>query len=178
MATEKKISKASAHFLGMNVEISTTGFRNYDEPKLSNITTIKLASDYIAPCLEAAIDGQGRHMVENIEITVRGDWELEGLMNSLAFALGHLSKVTGKTVVINDHYRLSQFCEYLNALIKSYHDGNKSLKGISRLAREYKTSHITIPQFFQFDLDNAPCVDLERAYEIYKEVTSNKHQQL
>ena len=37
---------------------------------------------------------------------------------------------------------------------------------------------ITIPQFFQFDLDNAPCVDLERAYEIYKEVTSNKHQQL
>lgn len=167
----------------MAVEVSTTGFCGGDSGH-GGCTTLKIINDTGSSCIDAAIDGQEPHDVdEDVEITVRGDWELEDLMKSLAFALEHLSQVTGETVYINDHFRLSRFREYLNAVVKSYHDGNKSLKGISRLAREYKTSHITIPQFFQFDLDHATCVDLVSAEEIYKEITgkeidSIKHTQL
>ncbi len=171
---KEKTYKASAKFIDMAVEVSTTGFCG-GEGGHGGCTTLKIINYTGSSCIEAAIDRQEPYDVDDgVEITVRGDWELEDLMKSLAFALEHLRQVTGEPVLINDHFRLSRFHEYLNVLVKNYHDGNRSLKGISRLAREYKTSHITIPQFFQFDLDHATCVDLERTKEIYEEITGKE----
>ena len=160
---------ASKSFLITGVEVSTTGYKGGDAG-WGGCTTIKLTNKADSN-IESAINGQKPRQADTVEITVRGDWELDDLMDSLAFALRHLCEVTGRRIDIGMHDRSSRFFFYLDALTKSYHrEGNKSLKGISDLAKQYNISSISVPQFFQFGLDDeryADGMEYDKSEEIY-----------
>lgn len=166
---KSEVKTASQSFLITGVEVSTTGYKGGDAG-WGGHTTIKLENKADS-FIEGAIDGQALCQADNVEISVRGDWELDDLMDSLAFALRHLCKATGRRMDIGMHDRSSRFFFYLDALVKSYHrEGNKSLKGISDLARQYNVSSISVPQFFQFGLDNilyTHGISFDKSEEIY-----------
>jgi hypothetical protein len=166
---KSEVKTASQSFLVTGVEVSTTGYKGGDAG-WGGHTTIKLKNE-AGSFIEGAIDGLSPRQADTVEISVRGDWELDDLMDSLAFALRHLCKVTGRRVDIGMHDRSSRFFFYLDALAKSYHrDGNKSLKGISDLARQYNISSISVPQFFQFGLNDeryASGMEFNKSEEIY-----------
>lgn len=169
----KKEFTAAQSFIDMGVEVTTTGYAGGDKGH-GGYTIVKLANDTGCSHIEAAIDDQYSREVTDLFITVRGDQELDDLIDSLAFALRHLCKATDRRVDIGLHDRSSRFLFYLDALVKSYHrDGNKSLKGISDLARQYNVSSISVPQFFQFGLDDKQYVcgiPFERSNEIYNTI--------
>lgn len=166
---KSEVKTASQSFLVTGVEVSTTGYKGGDAG-WGGHTTIKLSNE-AGSFIEGAIDGQSPRQADMVEISVRGDWELDDLMDSLAFALRHLCEATGRRIDIGMHDRSSRFFFYLDTLVKSYHrEGNKSLKGISELAKQYNISSISVPQFFQFGLDDesyADGMEFDKSEEIY-----------